>query len=283
MRWTQERCEAALKRMARPVRSPFADTIERFEPRHRRWALAKFGKGFQYFEDGFDVLANVIRNANRANKSAWPKHRIIQFYFAGDSLARLFRAKEDALDGFGDEAIVLTRSVYEAFMRIVFISCFPRDWEATLPYEPTQRPKRAFKVTTFLRDELKVDWDFPIYQQQSVSAHGQWKTILRLLGKGDSVVGLKLKCDPSATAFALNSLTFCLWTLYHVSKILFWELSPPSMLAPTAEELMAATDEGLEGLVALTFGKKGRTATEVLKIGRIVRAAEQGKHWRSLV
>jgi hypothetical protein len=278
MSWTEERVEAAIERMMQEDPSEVALQFGAFKDIHRRWAWSRNGKVFKIFEDGFEVLNNVIFNTNYLDKSGWPPHRSTQFFLAADSLKRLFRAMEDALDGFCAEAVVLTRSVYETFLRIVFISCFPKDWTTTL-FKP-EKGQIAFKATNFPRDQLKVDWDF-IYKTHSIVSHNLIDTMKRL-GQPQTFVGLELQCDEKALNMALNSLTFALWTLFHISRILFFELASDVELTPEAKERIAATDEALEGIIAMMSNSFGRTAQDVLKIGRIVRAAEQGEDWRAL-
>jgi len=265
--------------MARDDPSEVALQIGAFKRSHQQWAIANYGRFIKTFEDGYEVLVNIIRSTNFVDKSAWSQHRGVQFFFAADSLKRLFRAMEDAVEGFYDETIVLTRSVYETFLRIVFISCFPADWAATI-FKP-EKGKQAFNATNFPHHTLRVDWDF-IYKTHSVVSHNIYD-VMRRLAEPQGYVGLVLKGDEKAMGMAVNSLTFTLWALLHVSRILFVELGTERVLVTEAYERIAITDEALGGLVATTPSLYGKTAEEVRKVGHIVRAAEQNQDWRTLV
>src|SRR5207244_12566087 len=122
----------------------------------------------------------------------------------------------------------LTRSVYETFLRIVFISCFPADWTTTV-FKPSPGQVK-FNATNFPRDQLRVDWDF-IYQTHSVVSHNQFD-VMRRLGETQTFVGFELRCDEKALSRAVNSLAFTLWALLHVCRILFFELAPDAVLTP---------------------------------------------------
>ena len=49
-----------------------------------RRAICKTGdvppNGIKQFEDGFEVLTNIVRNTNDLDKSGWPEHRKVQFF-----------------------------------------------------------------------------------------------------------------------------------------------------------------------------------------------------------
>jgi hypothetical protein len=275
MTWTAERLAEVLDRMMQQDASEVALQIGEFKQIHREWALNRYGNAIKIFEDGFEVLANVIFNANYLDKSSWPSHRRIQFFLAADALKRLFRAMEDAVEGFCGETIVLTRSVYETFLRVVFVSCFPKDW-TTAMFKP-QKGQVAFNATNFPREQLRVDWDF-FYKTHSIVSHNIYDA-MRRLGEPQEFVGLELRCDDKMMTIALNSLTFTPWALLHVSCILFLQ---EARLIPEARARIATTDEGLEGTIALMPNRYAKTAEDVLKIGRIVRAAENGQDWRQV-
>jgi hypothetical protein len=168
---------------------------------------------------------------------------------------------EDTVEGFCGETIVLTRSLYETFLRIVFISCFPKNW-ASAVFKP-EKDRVAFNATNFPRDQLRVDWEF-IYKTHSVVSHNVYD-VMRRLAQPQSFVSLELQCDEEAIGLAVNSLTFTLWALLHVCRILFFELAPDAVLIPQAHERITATDEALEGMIALTPGAFGKTAEDVLR------------------
>ena len=137
--------------------------------KHKELFLLKFGNHVKQFEDFFDELNLIIQFLNFVPKEQWGKSKGSQYLLYPETMKTLHRAFEDTIDGYYDEAMILNRSVYESFLRIVFASRHSQDYESIFT---SIKGKVAFNVTNFVKDDLKLDWGF-LYRIMSAIHHSK--------------------------------------------------------------------------------------------------------------
>lgn len=251
---------------------------------HRVWVETDFYNFVKNFQDFFEELNTIVGRLNFVKKDGWHKHNGSQYLFYPDALKTLHRAFEDTLDGYYDEAMMLIRSVYETFLRIVFISCYPQEWDAVYM---NRKSKMNFEVTGFVKDHLKLDWEF-MYRLMSRVSHSKTHSYLKEVIKraqapSKDLVCLQYKPSPKMIWMPINGICFVQSCLYHVLLVLFEKDFPgDKMLAPRLDRILKIDRALLLIIKGNDQNKFGELANGIIKIGKIIKAAESGKDWKSL-
>lgn len=155
-------------------------------------------------------LSTLAVAANRVNylERRWPQHRGLQFVVATHSLRQIYSASGLLCRGLYDDAISLLRSVYETFLRIVFISC-NQSHAYNAFYAPGQSGPR-FNATNFVNDELKLEW--VKYSVMSAFAHSNKFKVMEdviALNKGEQrPITLSYKVDETLMGVGKNHFDF---------------------------------------------------------------------------
>jgi hypothetical protein len=115
-----------------------------------------YGRFVAQFEVEYAALVKVIDDINFVERSSWPDHRAVQYVLAAYNVKTFYSAVDRLARGYYEDCITLTRSLYETFARVLYISCHPDNAYSALVFNP---PKgvRKFNLTNFLRDELGLD------------------------------------------------------------------------------------------------------------------------------
>jgi hypothetical protein len=122
---------------------------------HALYMASDFGRWTSQVEMYLGALKETSDGLNYLDKSDWPPHRGLQFVIAAHALKPLYSGYGLLLRGCYEDAITLLRSVYESFLRILFISC-----NQDHPYNAynVEKAGAQFNATGLVDDELKLDW-----------------------------------------------------------------------------------------------------------------------------
>lgn len=179
---------------------------------------------------------------------------------------------------------MLHRSVYETFLRIVFVSCFPSDWEAIL-YD--KKGRRSFSVTNFCRDDLKVDWVF-LYHLMCKITHSKIHRHLPLInkiarGEKHGEITLEYSYDPKYIWLPINTSVFLLFALISIADELF--LVDLQAAGAKSNDVNRFRDARAVLRHHISENKKEKfrqLIPDVEKIQKIIAAANSGKDWKIL-
>lgn len=97
------------------------DTAD-FEMQHVDWFMENYGRAVDQLYIEFDRLVNLTRQVNCIDKSAWPQHRAMQFVLLAKNQQTFHSAIDRLSKGSYQDAMSLTRSIYETFLRVIHIS-----------------------------------------------------------------------------------------------------------------------------------------------------------------
>ena len=194
--------------------SSTARDLVQFEREHLELFGERYGRLHIQFDVAFDQLVAVVEQVNYVEKSSWPQHRALQYILLSHNLKAFISAMDRLSKGYYEDSAVLSRTLYETFLRAIFISCHRDDpWGAFPVPSPKGTPK--FNATNFARDVLRLDWH-PIYSTMSAVAHSNFPRVGSSLHRienriGDpEVFGLSFEDDPKTLEFAAAFLPFLL-------------------------------------------------------------------------
>ncbi len=144
-----------LDKLCSTTESSTALEIRDFESRHQLLISNNYGRFIDQFNSIFSLISDCTFAINYVDKSTWPAHRGLQFLLHTHNLKTLFSAFDRLTKGFYEDGLSLSRTVYEALIKIIFLNCFPQSSSALF-----QNVKNVpnFKLDNFLKDNLKLDW-----------------------------------------------------------------------------------------------------------------------------
>lgn len=277
--------EEKLKLLITEVRNPEASKtsldIYGFIKRHKFNAMHKFVDFIKIFEDFFHEMNIVIYYINFIPKNNWKNHKGIQYLFFPPALKTLHCSFENAMNGYYDESIMLCRSVYETFLRIVFLSCYPNEWEAVYH---TRKGKVGFNVTSFSKDHLKINWE-SIYKIMCWTSHSNifrcGLKLKKILEKQDDKNNSLEYCwDKKALAMAINNITLTLSCLFHAMLSIFEEdlKNYPELVK------IKKIDAALIGIIEINPKESfSALSKDIRKIGKIIKIAASGEDWKKVI
>jgi len=131
--------------------------LDAFEAQHLDGFMDEYGRAVDQLHVPFDELVALVDQVNFVDKSAWPQHRAVQFILLAENLKTFHSAIDRLTKGSYQDAMTLTRTIYEAFLRIVHVSVY-RDhpWGAVSNRSLVGEPK--FNATGLVADVLRLDW-----------------------------------------------------------------------------------------------------------------------------
>lgn len=86
---------------------------------------ADYGRYVGQFEVEYQSLAELIDHLNFVDRSSWPEHRSVQYALSAYNLRTFYSALDRLVRGYYEDCIALTRGLYETFVRMLFVSCYP--------------------------------------------------------------------------------------------------------------------------------------------------------------
>ncbi len=276
--------EKLIDEVLKPEPAQTTFDIYNYIDEHRIIVQDEVGKFMKYFEDFFDELNIVIQYLNYVPKKNWKMHKSVQYLLYPEVMKTLHRAFEDAIDGYYDEAIMLLRSVYETFLRIVFLSCYPREWEAIFF---DRKNKMNFNVTNFVKDHLNLEWSF-VYRIMSKVHHSKvHKNLTSLIEiskpNNKGLIIMEYGLDKKLLYMAVNFITFNLCCLFHVMMSIFGDDLHSYDKLKTRITRLKKIDRILLGLIETNPREKfSSIAKDLRKVGEIIKSADSGKDWKKI-
>ena len=254
-------------------------------------------RGFvEIFEVGYTALAEAVDMINFAPKDNWPVHRSPQYLLLAANVKSFRSAQDRLMKGYYQDCGAITRSLYETFARIVFISLYPDAWSSAILTQPSNQ--RRFNLTNLLRDDLKLEWE-PIYELLSLVSHSNVQTVthevveLSKPYRQPERYGYCNTFDAEQSAAYANFLDFVLIAHLRIA----WEmmLMPTSnVLNSVASSLGMALDAQIDridgSLYILQRGLRyssssfwRRVADDLDRVMEIMKRADSGRDWRTLL
>lgn len=186
--------------------------IQSYENSHLAKILNDYGRFVSQFELYYHIIVDASYAINYIEKSHWPKHRGVQFLLMVHNLKSLYSSFNLFTRGFYEDSLILARSVYESFIKAIYISCYPVD-PAAIAASRKGNDGRKFNLTNFIRDELKLDWHD--YGLSSAFAHANFFSVLSELrriqeGNYKEAVTLKFQFDKKLAEVCINYLNYLL-------------------------------------------------------------------------
>jgi hypothetical protein len=199
---------AKLDRLCNESNTDAVTNIYEYQRKHVAYMGSNYSRYMNQFEMYFSALVDVGLNINYLDKKAWPKNRGLQFILATHSLKQFFSAYNLLNNGSYEDSIALLRSVYESFLRIIFISLNPK--HSANIYKIDGQTGVKFNATGLIIDELKLDWNN--YHIMSVFTHSNMFNVLETvtkISKGQKeAVTLDYKLSEDMISLVMNYMNF---------------------------------------------------------------------------
>ncbi|OGM10612.1 hypothetical protein A2Z67_05305 [Candidatus Woesebacteria bacterium RBG_13_36_22] len=270
-----------IKELKSKPASEIISGIYKYQDEHNRWFLNSRGGFVSYFEPSYDFYVSLVSSLNYVDKKGWGWSKNLPFIYLGNSTYPLFKAYTLSLEGFYDESLILSREALELLIKSIFCICYRKDCFAT--YSKPEKGKRAFNLTNFLDDDLKIKSDF-LYRLPSAGSHGQLY-ITRILhalkqGKKHDKIGLTLKLDTQMVSASINYLTFLIWAHIYLLTVVFNELAPGKEINNKVRKDAQFYIKTLGHIVKSTPKGFSKIGEDFEKIIKIVEVAIEGKDWK---
>jgi hypothetical protein len=267
--------------------TPSKTTLDVYEfVRQHRGAAIQSVNGFvKNFEDFFEEMNMLVQLLNYPEKSDWTQRKGIQYILYPETMKTLHRAYEDAIDGYYDESLMLVRSVYEVFIKIVFLSCYPNEWEAVF-YD--RKGKRNFSLTGFVQDHLKLDWSW-LYKLMSKIYHGKVHRHLPTITQGaqgkHKAVILQYAFNQDSLNMCVNLVSLMQNCLFHAAMNIFGnDLATTKKIENHQITRFQNADTILLGITEVNPKEGFSTlANDLRKIGKLLAAVENNHDWKGFV
>ncbi len=198
--------------------------VHEYENKHKEKVFKEHGAFTDHFEIAFNELAILVTLVNYVEKETWSNDRMVQFLALKNTLAPLYSSYDRLISGFYGDSMILLRTVYETLLRILFISYSDGDPYASFVY-PAPEGEPQFQVKNFLKDHLKVKWNF-IYELLCQFAHSNAfelkRDVMKLHTEGlTEPIKFNLKYDAEMMSGPVNLTYVLLWGLMKISLPLF--------------------------------------------------------------
>jgi len=259
--------------------------ISELEKDNTKRMLKDYGNFIKQFEDFFDLLVTLFDQVNYIKKDDWPEQRSKQFITIAHNLQTLYCAFDLTVRGHHAEAIILIRTVYETFIKVVYLSCYPEAGYSVF-YKKKDGTKE-FNLTNFLNHELKLNRD-NIYMVMSVMAHSKGYLIIKeaaeIASNGQNEkIGLRIKYDKKNMEMAINYLYFLLWMFLKITIDLFIK----DKINKKAEPLLEKAKKVEKALEKIFIGHPGESwktiNTDIAYIFKVIELAENGQDWKQAI
>lgn len=197
--------------------------ISRYEQGHLRKVSKEYGRFVAQFKLFYDLVVEITRRVNYIEKSNWPKHRSVQFMLIVHNLKNIYSSFDRLVKGFYEDSIVLDRPAYEAFIKVIYITCYPDDPLSVVSGRKSSSGRR-FNLTNFVKDELKLDWrDYRLF---SIISHAKAYSVLteavRISREGQKEpITLEFKFDEKLFELGANDIIFLLLVYLKIIVCLF--------------------------------------------------------------
>jgi len=192
-----------------------------YERDHQQKMLKEYGRFISQFELFFDLMNELLVGVNFVPKNDWPNHRNLQFLLCANNVRFFYSSFDRLLKGFPTESIVLSRPLFETFIRIVYASCHPSTADAVLA--STKRSDGIkFVLTNFVNQDLALNW--MTYKLWSAFTHSNSYGVfqdLKAIREGErKLISMHLAYDDHEISMAMNLLLFPAMAFLHAVPLL---------------------------------------------------------------
>ncbi len=195
--------------------------IREYQVKHQAYMDKSYGRFMSQFEMYFSSITMHTHHQNYIKRSHWPTHRAVQYSATVHALKPIYSAYTLLCSGFYEDSIILLRSAYETFVRILYISCYPDK-----PYNALVHEKGLPKlnITNFINQDLKLKWTK--YSIMSMFYHGNWVGVLDSLKDNQDKtdpkpITLIYKLDKNMIGLVTNNFLFILAVYMNLVTRLF--------------------------------------------------------------
>lgn len=256
--------------------------INRYEQGHLRKVLKEYGRFVAQFELFYDLIVEITRRVNYIEKSNWPKHRSVQFMLIVYNLKNIYSSFDRLVKGFYEDSIVLDRPAYEAFIKVIYITCYPDD-PCSVVSGRKSSSGRKFNLTNFVKDELKLDWrDYRLF---SIISHAKAYSVLteaiKISRKGQKEpIALEFKFDEELFELGVNDIIFLLLVYLKIIVRLFttsYNHILKKEMVEKAKELIVLSEE------TMSLHPKDywpQVIKDIEDIFEMIEEVEGGKNWK---
>ncbi len=265
--------------------SRVAVNINKYENDHTKKVLKDYGRFVKQFEDFFDLLTRLVYKVNYIKKETWHASKSIQFLIVAYSLETFNSSFDLLLKGHYGDSVILSRSIYESLIRVIYLSCYPDEGYSV--FIKKRNGTKEFNLTGFLKEELKLDWE-KYYSLMSAITHSKAYQIglevKKINDEGQKTpIGLQLKFDKKFLEIGINLLYFLLWTFLKTTLLLFVK-AERQQITPEFIKKSQEVEKALEELFTSHPNKTwSNTRDDVNYIFNIIEEAEKGNDWKKLV
>ena len=257
--------------------------IGQYKQKHLAMVLKKYPRFVKQFEVVYDVIVRIVYDINYIDKSKWPGHRSAQFLLMTYNLKSLYSSFDRLVKGFYEDSFILARPVYEAFIKIIYITCYSDNpYYVISGIKEKKDSRRKFNLTNFLKDELKIDWHS--YRLFSAITHSNWYSVL---GKAIEIkngqreaVALEFKFDQKLLEVGINDITFLLLAFLKTIICLFatgHDYIFKKDILERAKSWIALTEEA-HSLHPKPYWP--RVIRDIKDIFEMIKEVESGKNWK---
>lgn len=186
--------------------------IGQYQTAHANKILKEYGRFISQFELYYDLIVEIFHAVNYIDKTGWPKYRSVQFLLFVHNLKSLYSSFERLIHGFYEDSIILTRPVYEAFIKNVYITCDPTDPYAVVAGTKGTMQKK-FNLSNFLKNDLQLEWhDYRLF---SALTHANQYSVLKeakdiFEGGQKNAITLRFQFDKKLFELGINNISYLL-------------------------------------------------------------------------
>ena len=237
-----------------------------FNLEHRVHFLSKYKNDTCNFEYFFHVIAQIIELLNLSEKNHWSQSKCHQYNMFPETLNTLHCSFENLTNGYCDEALILTRTVFEDFLKLVFLSKYPENIDGL--YVNKTEGITHFNATHILESLSAVkNGKCSFFGLLSSFTHGKKPTRLkdyidRASGKKTTPIQLgRIFDDEEKISFCFSVLTTLQHMLFRSLMVLFAEEMKTTDQFKENFEAFKNDDRNLENLML----SQSRNYTEDIK------------------
>lgn len=184
-----------------------------YQDNHRNYMINHYNRFIGQFETFFCSMTDHSTNINYLYRN-WPPSRGLQFIITTAALKQLHSSFILLNYGAYEDSITVLRSVYESFLRVVFISMYPDS--AGNVYDRHPKSGVKFNATNLISTDLKLGWTK--YNIMSVFAHSNSYRVMETaieigFNKNPIPVQLDYEKDDDMIGLIINLINF-LMTAY---------------------------------------------------------------------
>ena len=108
--------------------------------------IEEYKHSVETFEVGYTALAEAVDLVNFVPKDSWPDHRSAQYLLIAENVKSFRSAQDRLMRGYYQDCGAIIRSLYEVFVRVLFMSLHSDHWSSAITYRNISG-QRKFNVT----------------------------------------------------------------------------------------------------------------------------------------